>query len=195
LPHPVSNPARIEKEHRMRVRRPCLVLLTLLIPVAASADDHFADLYGGVSFAHGSVLIGPQVTFARTVKTPLDKLISVVADFSTQTGSEDDLDQKRLGFMGGVRFTFPPSHHSKHVPFVQTLVGGVNTDDETAVPTEDGTDVAFALGFGYEFVPNRDSRTEEAAWAVRVQAERVFVNSVGDFWRFSSGVVFRLAEK
>lgn len=177
----------------MRVRRPWLLLMVLLIPgvlftpAAAHADDHRAELFAaGFSFVPGSLLLGPHVAFGMTLPKPGSKDFSVVTDFSTHFGPDEDTG-KRVTFAAGGRWSATLRDHFELVHSARALLGGVYGTDLGV----GDTDFAFLVGYEAEYIPNR-TRAAYEGWAFRAQAD--YVVRKGDsenFFRFSTGVVYR----
>lgn len=177
----------------MRIRRPWLVLVLLLVPTIARAHNHFADVCFGVSDAHESMLVGPFVTVSKTFETSTDsklRNLSLIGDLSTHWGSHDDLDVRRVFFMGGLRYTFAGDQHQKHLPFVEVLLGGVhNKDDDGNGNSEGDADPALAIGAGYEHVMSGSPY----GWGIRVQGG--YIVRPGDVTpRISVGLVKRFGK-
>jgi hypothetical protein len=172
----------------MRVRRPWLFLLVLLVPGIARADDHKADVMAALSYGNGSTTWGPHVS-AACVLPVLDRRLSVLGDMSSHFGSDDGNDADRVAMMGGFRFTATkPGTYSEHQPFGHVLLGAVHSHEGG-----EDTDFAVAFGGGYEFVPNRAAKSSGATpghegVAFRVQLD--YLAGAG-FFRFSGGVVYR----
>ena len=162
----------------MRVRRLWLALVICLIPNAAGAHLHKADLYAGAGLSRGSTLGGVQQTIAITF--PALTKLSILGDFSVYLGSREDSEVTRLAFMTGFRFTHPLT--STHLTFAQFLTGGLRDQ----VGATESTDPAVAFGAGYEWNPEG----EESSFAARFQIEYV-VSSGADFPRASAGLVYR----
>ena len=171
----------------MRIRRLWLVLVLLLVPTAARAHDHFADVCFGVSLAHESILVGPFATVSKTFKTSTDsklRNVSLIGDLSTHWGSHDDIDVRRVFFMGGLRYTFAGESHQKHLPFVEVLLGGAHNDDDDGSDAD--ADPALAIGAGYEHVMSGSP----GGWGIRVQGG--YIVRPGDITpRISVGFVKR----
>lgn len=85
----------------MRTRHLPLVLMVfvvLLIPSVASADGHRAGLFGGISFARGSVLTGAHFNYERTWQDGDKKYIYGSIDYSFHNG--DDVT-RQIFMVGG----------------------------------------------------------------------------------------------
>jgi hypothetical protein len=169
----------------MRVQRPWLSLLVLLVlvPGTARADDHKADVAAALSYGNGSTTWGPHVVAACSLPF-FDYNLSAVGDISAHFGSDEGSDADRVTLMGGVRYTVArPGSHSKHVPFGHVLLGAVHSHEGG-----EDTDFAVAFGGGYEFVPYRSEKPRQEGVAFRVQLD--YLAGAG-FFRFSGGVVYR----
>lgn len=169
----------------MRVGRPCLTLIALLIPASLCADDHRADRFGGLSYGRGSRLLGVHFTDAVTFPRMADYNVSFLGDVSVLFGSESGSDVTRLTYAGGIRWTIAedPKQQPKFLPFVQGFFGGVYNHALTR-----DNDVALGLGAGFDYVPDRGG--DRQAWAIRVQAD-YFITGGEDFPRVSAGLVYR----
>ena len=169
----------------MRVRRPWLVVVMLLVPAVAGAHGHKADFYAAASRTTGSSLWGPQTTLSITSPIPTSLDMSILGDFSAHVGEENSVDMTRLAFMIGTRWTASIRGNDKHLGYGQVLGGGVHDH----VGGTDATHRALAFGAGYEF----DPEGEDSAFAVRFQIEYVKVFGGGeDFPRTSVGIVYRV---
>ncbi len=171
----------------MRVRRSWFLLLALLLfPSVARADDHRAEFYAAAfSFVPGSLLLGPHVTYAKTLEDILQGNLSVVGDFSTHFGPDDE-EGKRVTYAGGVRYSFAKPNYPKLINTARVLFGAVYGKDSA----DDGTDPAFLFGYELEYFPNRSKNQE--GWGVRGQVDLVVPTRDRDeFWRISTGAVYR----
>jgi len=175
----------------MRIALSCLVLVSLLVPTVARADDHRMDLYGGGSGGTGgSRLFGFHESLAWVGTPKMKRLSIVLSDFSVQFGKDDSTRVTQVIWATGVRYTGFKYDH-KHKPFAQLLVGTVYSND--GLP--DANDGATIVGFGYEFVPTPSDEDPKKAFAVRVQADRVFRGGAReDFWRYSVGLMYRFGQ-
>ena len=156
----------------MNSRRTGLLLLTaLLLPAAAHATGHNADLSGGFSRASGSTLWGVHSVVATPIRIskPKDpKNFSLVwADFSLYHGSEDGRDQTLIGTMGGGRWTLArqTERDRKVQPSVHGLLGAMHTKGGD-------TDLAFAAGGAVDVMLGAH-QPSEAGWGVRFMADYV----------------------
>ena len=165
----------------MSARRLWLAMVILLVPVAADAHLHKADLYAGGSLARGSTLGGIQETISITL--PNLSPLSILGDLSFHFGSREDEDVSRFAFMTGLRWMLAVRGDNRHLAYGQFLVGGVHDQVGMLATT---TEPAVALGGGYEFDPNG----EESRFAARFQIEYV-VSGGEDFPRASAGIVYR----
>ena len=162
------------------MRRLWLVLAVLLAPTAAGAHDHFADVCFAFSDVQASALVGPRVTFAKTLPRPpsrdgVVRTLSLIADFGANWGSHDDTDVRHTLFMGGLRYTMAGDSHQQHLPFVEVLLGGVHVENgerrrgRGKRADQGDADPALAIGTGYEYVMSGSP----GGWGIRVQGEYV----------------------
>ncbi len=171
----------------MRIRRPWLVVVVLLLtPAAASADDHTADFFGAFAFAHASKLWGIHTSLAIALPEVVHQDLSLVADLTLHIGTHDEQDVTRVTYMGGIRYTPTGMRHPRHQVFGQVLGGGVH-DGGPATSNK----WALAVGGGYEYLFREKSR----GWGVRGEVDRVFVRDREDFLRVSAGIVYRIDHK
>ena len=170
----------------MGIRRPCLLLVTLLVPAVAHAHDHFADVYGAPSHQNSSKLVGFHVTFSKTIPEPAGattavRRLSFLGDFSPHW-SVDSSDKWRINLAAGVRYTFAKNPDQKHLTFVHVLMGlsHVNTAGVG------DTDPVVGFGGGYEYV----FRDSPAGMGVRGQLDYI-VRGGEVSPRVSLGIVLR----
>lgn len=88
----------------MVIRRFAFVLPLVLLPAAADAHEHNAELSAAFSYLHGSTLLGPQVAFewvpgGHPTHLARDRTWGVVGDVSAHF----DGDHKEYTFLLGVR--------------------------------------------------------------------------------------------
>src|SRR5215510_5789092 len=88
----------------MRIRRLCLIVVVMLIPSTAGANDHVASFFAGYSLAGGSKLSGVQQAFDKVINKPWDKKCSIVGDLSLNIGEHNGADLTRVTYLSGVRF-------------------------------------------------------------------------------------------
>jgi hypothetical protein len=167
----------------MRIRTSWLVMaivLTLvLIPTPARADGHRAGLFGGISFAEGSVLTGANISLDCTCLVKNNKHVGVMVDYSFHKG--DGIT--RQVFMGGLN----GSHRINNVVVsFHGLIGSV---------WGDGYDSKLAATFGGEVEYVAATRT---LGGKKVEIAPMFRNDYGvrkgpapTFWRVSTGLVLR----
>jgi hypothetical protein len=179
----------------MRIVR-WLAVIVLVLPAAARADDHRADVNGGLSFGKASKLIGIHVTLA--VPIPDNEKWSLLADISNHWDLNDDLDEKRSVYLSGLRYTHPVNQESNHKVFVQGLLGS----GHTTLNGSSDADLTLAFGGGWEYILD-PARTPAEAKAKGVQyktyvsgfrAQVDYVIAQGDtknFPRFTVGYVGR----
>lgn len=175
----------------MRIRLWCLVLIVVLVPALARADDHWADYYAAFSGGDGaSKLFGFHQALAVTSPgAPSHYLSFVVTDVSIQKGSHDGSGVSQATFLWGGRVTLSkPGHRVK--PSLHGLLGVVSTDG-----VADGASFAGAIGGGLEYLPHPQDPDRKKGFGIRGQVDRVFRNGAGDdFWRFSGGIFYRFGQ-
>lgn len=172
----------------MRIRRPWLVLVAVLMPSVTHAHDHFADLYGAASLMFGSAHPGLHVSFSKTLPqveeaaaADVVKRLTFVGDFSAHWEAGEG-DRRNVNYLGGLRYTFAKTAHSSKLPFVHLMLGGVHTK---SAGQGDG-DAALALGGGFEYIPSGSP----GGFGFRVQAD--YIVRPGDVQpRVSAGIVWR----
>jgi hypothetical protein len=186
--------------------RPWLVLVVALVPAAASADNHFADMSLAGSAAGQSVLGGVQGTVAFLLgykkpdfaAPPKPHQWSILVDGTAHfVGTHEGEEVKQFSYAAGVRRTLNKPHRlNKHyLPFAHALFGGLHGDRGELK----GTRAAFVLGGGVDYLTRRRAQPDPGytVLGARAQMEWVFPVS-GDshdvFPRFSVGVVVRLGE-
>ena len=164
------------------------VVLGLLVPTLAYADDHWADNYAGFSGGSGgSTVYGVHDSVAIEFKKWPD-LGVVPVDFSVQFGEQ----VTQVIYMAGARYTWAPSSDRMHANKVllQALFGTVYTNDGASTST-DKTDKDFALGLGagYEFLKVIKGQTV----TFRGIYDRIKRSGDRDEWfnRFSAGMSYR----
>jgi hypothetical protein len=177
----------------MRMRLIGLVLGLLSIPALASADDHRWDGYFGGSGGNGaSKLAGIHQAIGIVLgQEGAMRKLAIVADFSTQFGSHDDIPVTQFAYLTGVR-VMASRGTDKFKPSVHVLFGGVYQNDRR----DDPNDGAVVLGFGLEYVPGAAKRDVGNGFGLRVQVDRFYRTSEvrSDFWRASAGVIFRYGQ-
>lgn len=163
-----------------------LALAAVLVPTAAGADDHRADVYGGFSFSHGSKLWGLHESYAVTVLPPSD--LSLAGDLSVHFGSQGGNDVTRVTYLFGPRWTLD-TRATKHKVLAHVLLGGVYTNNGTP----DTKDFAVAFGGGWEFISRPAAAgTSSEGLGFRVQADYVVTaGDNDDFPRVSAGIMYR----
>jgi hypothetical protein len=186
--------------------RPWFVLAVALVPAAASADNHFADMALTGSGAAQSALGGVQGTVAFLLgKKPLDYHVlpkprqwSILLDGTAYfVGTHEGEELKEFSAAAGVRRTLANPHRlNKHyLPFAHATLGVLHGDRGELK----GTRAAFALGGGVDYLTRRRAHPDPGytVLGARAQMEWVFPVS-GDshdvFPRFSVGVVVRIGE-
>lgn len=171
----------------MTLRRLGFVLgfVFVLFPAIASADAHRAGIYGGVSGAFASKLLGAHTTFdlalGEYTTDSKYKYVNLIYDFSIHDGKHNDADLTIKTGLTGLGVRFARSSTSDHVFGGHFLVGGVSGFDDC---------FATAVGGLYEIVFHRST----TGWqkAIRVQYDYVGIKGDTDgFHRLSAGIDFR----
>jgi hypothetical protein len=171
----------------------------------ASADNHFADMYGAGSAAGGSVLGGVQGTAAFLLgrkppdpdALPKPHQWSLLADGSAHfVGVHEGEELKQWSAAVGLRRTIGP-HHPTYLPFAHALIGVLHRDRGRL----DGLRATLVLGGGLDYLTKPRGRKRGEVYTVlgaRTQMELVVPVS-GDshhaFPRFSLGVVVRIRDR
>jgi hypothetical protein len=175
----------------MRIPR-WLVLVAVLVPATAQADDHRADLYAGFGYANASHLWGLHEGYAWTVRERgllRENDLSILGDLSLHFGSHEGNTTTRVTYLVGPRWTIPMKE-PHHKLLAHALVGGVHSNQ--GVP--DKNDFALAFGGGWEYIlrPAPSATESSEGFGVRFQAD--YVIRVGDnenFPRVSGGLIYR----
>lgn len=185
--------------------RPWLVLVVGLVPVAASADNHFADASLAGSGAGQSALGGVQGTVAFLLgKKPPDfhaapkpHQWSILLDGTAHfVGVHEGEELKQFSYAAGVRRTLSNRHNKRYLPFAHVLFGGIHGDRGEL----EGTRAHFVLGGGCDYLAKPRRGHPDPGYTVlgaRTQMEWVFPVSGEShkvFPRFSLGVVVRIGE-
>jgi hypothetical protein len=177
----------------MGLRQPWLVVLALLVPAAARAGDHKADMGGALSkvYADGSEIRswGFQVSGAFTL--PFEehkyKFFALVADAGVQfIGGEKEgpieEDVTQVTVAGGFRLT--ALGHHRVTPFGQVKAGVV--DRVGGIHPSDAK-------FAWVFSVGLDWAWGDKDWGTRFQYDYVTgAGSISDSSQFSLGIVRRL---
>ncbi len=165
-----------------------LALGMTLIPTAARAHGHTADVFGGLCFASGSTLSGARETYALVLKRQDPNAVRywslILGDIGLHFGEHDGVDVAQIAGTVGIRGTYARSTMSEHLPFAQVLIGALHSQDGVRNPT----DFAFGLGLGYEWAP------AQKAVAFRVQFD--YLRGLGEnFPGLSIGIVHRFKKE
>ena len=176
----------------MRILR-WLAVIAVALPATAFADDHRADMNGGVSYAKGSNLFGVQggIAFTLPRPDPDPRYWSIIA---FETSVQSNGDETRHTLMSGVRYTRPAlKNHEDHKFFVHAMVG-LGQKGESGVFDND---FATAFGAGWEFIWNKHTTPPpvpaEDVNGFRVQFDYVIAQGeTTNFPRFSVSYVRRL---
>ena len=161
------------------LRRLWVVLAFLLVPAAASADDHRA-FFGAGSALHASTLGGFHAS-GEVRPLHLDATwggLTIIGDFSLHSGTHEGADVTFKTVAGGVGWRVATAD-GKHAGRVHGLFGGANAEGNTEFVT--------ILGGAYEFVPGGTA----SRFAIRGQVDGIIPKEGDKFVRISGGVVFR----
>jgi hypothetical protein len=171
----------------MRLRHGWLALAFALVPIAAHAHGHTADVFAAFRYADGSSLRGGRATYAYVIPRSEPDAVrfwSLVGDVGFLFGEHDGVDVGQVALSGGIRATYARSTTAAHLPFAQLLLGGLHTQDGLLNPT----DFALDIGLGYEWAP--------VARPVSVRIQFDYVRSGGqNFPGFSVGIVHRFKKE
>lgn len=170
----------------MRIRALWFVVVLLLIPAIARANDHTASIFGGISFMSGSTLSGGhgQLEVSWPTSSYVHDYLSIIVDASVHGGTHDGASVTRATFVGGVRLSGRVG--AKSVPFAQVLVGVMRSQRAAAA----GNDPASVVGAGYEHLLGDTTTTDSRGWSLRT--ELGWVRAGGDNSpRFSIGAAYR----
>lgn len=186
----------------MRVRLASLLTAILLVPAAAYAESHKADLFGGGSGGNGGSTIGGWIAGINW-GTACPWLDIVGPTASTQFGGHDGKSLSQIAYHGGARVTLTSMKTARdgHAvdqtikPFVHVLVGGVYTN------INDGSgqafkDLSWTFGGGVDKFWHHttlNGRDHTSGVGFRVQYDYIVRN--GDhtnFSRVSAGIVWRI---
>jgi hypothetical protein len=173
----------------MRVRRPWLALVVLLVPAGAHSGDHRFGVFIAPSYlrAKGSTdhLGGWHVSGEATLKKTKRRL-SFIGDVSIHPfGSDGDKDLTQVTFITGTRWTFLAER--KYSPSVHFMAIGavLRTEGKLDVSTATG---AIAVGLALDFVP-----AKEGPWGLRAQIDYVvpYASDLESSVRVSVGWMYR----
>ena len=166
----------------MRTRPLPLVLIVFvvtLIPTVASADGHRAGLFGGISFATGSVLTGGHFNYERTWVESDEKYLYLMGDYSFHNG---DGFTRQIAMIGGnYAWRLGPLSGGG-----RGSVGGVWGDGSS--------NVVYALG-GSVDIPFSPVKSRSASRRVegRIIVEQIIRTGTPEsFTRYSGGLVIKL---
>jgi hypothetical protein len=174
----------------MRTLRLWLIVLAILVPSLADANDHVAGFYSGVSFDKGSTLTGFHEVIDIVIPKPWEKNCSIVSDLSVNFGKhDDDTHISRVTSLFGVRVALVKNDGKPHrsVLFANGLAG-VTSDSKI----DEKNHRSLAVGGGWEYVLKHIDRAGDGGPALRGQIDYVAVHNHENFWRFSVGFVYRL---
>jgi hypothetical protein len=163
----------------MGIRRAFFIVALLLVPVAAYADRHRADMFVGPFKATGSNYTGWQASGSWPM-FPC-KSWSVVGTFGRYKGTEDDdpLDHTLVTYIIGGRKTWHNLFGKEVLPFIQVLGGGVDNIRELDVNLREVHSHAVAIaGIGIQPAITKKSlnkktgkRVLEPRWRLRLQLD------------------------
>jgi hypothetical protein len=170
----------------MRIRALLFVVVLLLVPAIARANDHTASIFGAISFMSGSTLSGGhgQLEASWPTSSRLHDFLSIIVDASVHGGSDNGDSVTRAALVGGVRFSGRVG--AKSVPFAQVLLGVMRSHRAAAA----GNDAASVVGGGYEHLLGDTTSTDSQGWSLRTELD--WVRAGGDnSARFSIGAAYR----
>jgi len=172
----------------MSIRYVWLVVVILLVPSVASADQHRAGLYGGVSAARGSTLWGAHFNFEYAV-SDADKRreqpqhVYLMADYSIHESNRNTL-------MGGANFTGKLG--GGVAVSLRALAGSVWGDGSSDFAG--GIGAAVDVDLGERYPPSNPP--DSVRFALRLQADEIIRGGdAKNFWRASVGVVVKFPKR
>jgi len=169
-----------------------MVVIVLLAPAGAHADNHWGDIRAAASASAGSTLYGVQLTGTKTLGKDAPKMSDIVVDLNFQHG--DGVDQWAV--FGGFRRTLIHKANMQTEPFIQVLVGAAQDHHS---PRRKNWDAMMATGLGIELLNNRkkkDGTYKETLIAWRGQFDWIssLSGDIDPYARLSFGIVFRFDE-
>jgi hypothetical protein len=178
----------------MRIRGFWLVVVMVLVPVTARANDHVAEFFGAPSFAFGSTLFGAHLA-AAWIPPTLGKDLTLGGEFSFHNGTEDGNSEKLRMYFVRVGYLFEQYKEKGHLPSVHASLGGVH--EQNAV--EEVNRFAGSFGGGYEYLTPQARRLAASTemggpggYALVPRADVDYIVKEGhDFVRVSVGVALR----
>ena len=165
----------------MRIRHVRLVLamvLMLLTPSTARADGHRAGLFGGISFAEGSVLTGANISVDFTGLMPSNRYVGAIVDYGAYKGT----GFTRQVFMGGIGVS---RHIQNFIVGAHGLIGRVWGDGDA--------NLVGTFGADFEYVAAKftmGTTNVEVAPLARTDYG-IRKGPAPSFWRVSTGLQFR----
>ena len=180
----------------MRLRLPCVVvLMSLLAPTAALANDHVARLFGGYSNLSGSSFNGGHgsVEVAMPFAHPSHDDIGIVVDSSVHGGTDAGTSITKATLLFGLRGIWRPG--SRRLVLFAHLLGGFHRSHIGGVATNGraggaGGGVDILLGAAGRSVKPGAPTSARSGWTVSNQYDWVRIageNSV----RISAGIGYR----
>lgn len=176
----------------MRIRHAWLVVMVLLAPAGARADNHWGDVRAAASYSAGSSLVGIQLTGTKTLGKEPPRLSDIVLDLNYQHG--DHVNQWAV--FGGFRRTLVHEPYLNTQPFIQVLAGAAQDHHS---PRIKNWDAMLATGLGIEFLRDKkkkDGTYKETLIAWRAQFDWIasLSGDIDPYARFSFGIVLRFKE-
>ena len=173
----------------MRLHPRCVVVvMLLLVPTIAQANDHVARIAGGYSKLKSSSFDGGQGSLEVALPRTLNRL-AIVVDASINFGEDAGTDVTKVTALAGLRGVWRTAKE-RVVLFAHVLpLGG----HRSHIGSDAENDWAWAGGFGGDYVISgvgTGTATHRSGWVVSVQAD--WVRAAGDTsLRINTGIGFR----
>lgn len=182
----------------MRLRPLCVVvLMLLLVPTTALANDHVARIAGGHSKVKGSSFDGGHGSVEVALKFTKDKL-AIVVDSSVYGGSDAGLPVTKAAILFGLRGVYRPGDkrvvlfaHVLPFGYYRSHIGDAATDGS---PIGAGGGIDYLLGAAGN-PPTKEGEPpppnpQKSGWILSLQADWVKIAGENSL-RINSGVGFR----
>lgn len=161
----------------MRLRPLCVVLMLVLVPTTAQANDHVASIFGALSMLTGSTHLGGHgsVEVALPIAHPIHDDLGLLVDSSVHGGTDDGTSITKATLMFGLRGLRRP--HARLILFAHFLGGfhrsqiGAAVDNGLAGGAGAGLDILL----GVAGRTPRPGTTGDPGWMFRAQADWVRV--------------------